>query len=137
MRAARPGKAMQHMNSVRVPATVIFSALLVVIMISASRTTYKFTTEREASALGPSCTLPVELPGLAHDPDPARACPWPQAPRAFSQKWPRKVHAWPDSRSSGAADFATPGEAPRPNDMADDMPAHTLRAEDRGLRTPP
>ena len=49
------GKAMRHMNSVRVPATVIFSALLVIIMVSASRTTYKFTTEREASALGP-CT---------------------------------------------------------------------------------
>jgi hypothetical protein len=37
---------MRHMNSVKVPATVIFSALLVIIMVSASRTNYTFATAR-------------------------------------------------------------------------------------------
>jgi hypothetical protein len=112
---------MQHMNSMRVPATVIFSALLVIIMVSASRTTYKFTTEREASALGP-CTVPA----TARDPDPARSCPWPQAPRAFSQTPARKVRAWPHGLASGV-DAAAPDQGPPP----DDMTARAQHADDR------
>jgi hypothetical protein len=112
---------MRHMNSVRVPATVIFSALLVIIMVSASRTTYKLTTDREASALGP-CTLPA----TARDPDPARACPWPQATRALWQKSPRKIHAWPGGPASGV-DAAAPDEA----SPSDDMTARAQRVDDR------
>lgn len=112
---------MQHMNSMRVPAAVIFSALLVVIMISASRTTYKFTTEREASALGP-CTMPATV----RDVEPSRACPWPQASRAFSQRWPRKVNAWPGG-PHGGVDSAAPTDDTWPADT----PAHALRTGDR------
>ena len=51
---------MQHMNSVRVPATVIFTALLIIIMVSSSRTTYTLAPAPERTAVA-ACAQPVPL----------------------------------------------------------------------------
>lgn len=57
---------MHHLNSARVPATVIFTALLVVILVSSSRTSYKRPHGREGApsagyALAASGSVPLAL----------------------------------------------------------------------------
>ena len=87
---------MQHMNSVQVPAKVIFSALLVIILFSASRTTYTLSPAKERTALA-ACGAPTLMREAAE----RRVCPWPSASR--------RPHHWPPD---AAPDSAAPGYAP-------------------------
>ena len=41
---------MSHLHSVRVPATLICSALLIIVVLSATRTTYRIATGAQAAA---------------------------------------------------------------------------------------
>lgn len=84
---------MQHMNSVQVPATAIFSALLVIILFSASRTTYTLSPAKERTALA-ACGAPTLMREAAE----RRVCPWPSASR--------RPHHWPPD---AATDSAAPG----------------------------
>ena len=97
-----------HMNSVQVPATVIFTALLAIIMVSASRTTYTLAPAKERTALA-ACAAPTLIREAAE----RRVCPWPSTSR-------RSPH-WPPG---AAPDSAEPGYAPE--DLAAD--ALTARA---------
>ena len=84
---------MQHMNSGQVPATVIFTALLVIILLGASRTTYTLSPAKERTALA-AC----DTPALAREAAERRACPWSSASR--------RPHHWPPD---AATDSAAPG----------------------------
>ena len=64
---------MSHMNSLRGPAAIIFAALLVIIMLSASRVTYTLAPAPDTLA---SCAAP-------HERDAGRlACARPRAAQA-------------------------------------------------------
>jgi hypothetical protein len=112
------GKAMQHMNSVRVLATIIFTALLVIILVSSSRTTYTLAPPKQQTLLA-ACAVP---PSFGRDAAEPRACARPAAP------WLRRVHQWPGA----APDSAERAAAPVP---ADTTPAMTPIEEwsDRAL----
>lgn len=97
---------MQHMNSGQVPATVIFTALLVIILVSSGRTTYKLApppasdaalahdagyalascdSRPVASAPEPEPRPVASTPGLephtfrmAREGEPPRICAWPR-----------------------------------------------------------
>lgn len=84
---------MQHMNSGQVPATVIFTALLVIILLGASRTTHTLSPAKERTALA-AC----DTPALAREAAERRACPWSSASR--------RPHHWPPD---AATDSAAPG----------------------------
>jgi hypothetical protein len=84
------------MNSVQMPATVIFSALLVIILLSASRTTYTLAPAKERTALV-ACAVPTLMREAAE----RRVCPWPSTSR--------RSHHWP---ADAALDSAAPGHSP-------------------------
>ena len=111
------GKAMQHMNSVRVPATIIFTTLLVIILVSSSRSTYMLAPAKQQTLLA-ACAAP---PSVGRDAAEPRACTRPAAP------WLRRVHNWPPG---AALDFAERATSP-----ADTTPAMTPIEEwsDRAL----
>ena len=65
------GKAMSDMNSGRVPATIVFSALLVVILVSSSRTTYTLAPAKDPArqnAVATGCGAPPTLARQAAEP---------------------------------------------------------------------
>lgn len=101
---------MQHMNSVRVPATIIFTALLIIIMVSSSRTTYTLTPAPERTAAA-ACAQTAARERIERP-----ACPWPNA------SWMRRAHHWP---SSAARDSAGHSGAPD-----DDAPVASMPAAD-------
>ena len=65
---------MSHLNSMRLPATVIFTALLFLIMLSASNTTYRLAPPADSAV--PGYSLPA-CDARAKPAEPAGACPWP------------------------------------------------------------
>jgi hypothetical protein len=72
----RRQKPMSHLNSMRLPATVIFTALLILIMLSASNTTYRLAPPADTTV--PGYALAACDTRVAPKPvEPARACPWP------------------------------------------------------------
>lgn len=93
---------MSHLNSVRVPATVIISALLVIILLSSTRTTYRLApAEHRAGNHGYALAACTQQPvTLIPPPEPRRACPWPR----------RQI--WAHSRAHASAAAATQDEAP-------------------------
>jgi hypothetical protein len=91
---------MQHMNSVRVPATIIFTALLVIILVSSSRTTYTLAPSRERTALAACGT-----PAVAREAAERRHCPWSSAP------WLRRAHQWPPNAALDSAERNAPLDA--------------------------
>jgi hypothetical protein len=86
------GKAMQHMNSVRVPATIIFTALLVIILVSSSHTTYTLAPARERTALA-ACG--VQPPSVVREAAERRLCPAPA--------WPSRTLHWPPGAALDSA----------------------------------
>ena len=79
---------MQHMNSGQVPATVIFTALLVIILLGASRTTYTLSPAKERTALA-AC----DTPALAREAAERRACPCQarRGARITGRRTPRRI----------------------------------------------
>ena len=86
---------MSHLNSARVPAAFIFTALLVIILVSSGRTTYKLAPPPASDAapahdagyaLASCDSRPVaSAPGLephtfrmAREGEPPRICAWPR-----------------------------------------------------------
>jgi hypothetical protein len=103
---------MSHLHSVRVPATVIFAALLVMILVSASRTTYRLSPVPALSnsagyALAGCDSHPVTLAPLRAEattptplrPEPRHACPWPGRPG--HHHWASAVAPDPPPRPAG------------------------------------
>jgi hypothetical protein len=93
------------MSSVRAPATVIVTALLVIILLSSARTTYRLApAEHSSPNRGYALAACESRPVILAPAEPRRACPWPRRP----------LPAWSGSRggSSGheLAD-AAPGRA--------------------------
>jgi hypothetical protein len=88
---------MQHMNSVRVPATIIFTALLVIILVSSSRTTYTLAPAGERATLA-ACG--VQLPSVARETAERRVCP--------SPAWPRRTRHWPPDAALDSAERRLP-----------------------------
>ena len=89
---------MSDMNSAATPAAIVFAALLAIILVSASRTTYTLAPAapiREPTALA-ACAAP---PTIAREAAERRACSWPQPGSRRARHWP------PDA----AVDFAEPG----------------------------
>ena len=89
---------MSQLNSVRLPATIIFTALLGIIMVSASRTTYRLAPASEPAKGEYSLAACETRPAIiAPRPEPLRACPWlqswPNSPPP-SSSWPH--HSGPD-----------------------------------------
>ena len=76
---------MSQLNSPRLQGTVIFTALLIIILLSASRTTYTLSTARETVQV--ACVRPQQQP----------ACPVPSG-----------RHGWPDG---DPLDRVSPGGA--------------------------
>jgi hypothetical protein len=110
---------MSQLNSVRLPATIIFTALLGIIMVSASRTTYRLAPASQPANGGYALAACETRPAIiAPRPEPPRACPspqsWPQPlPQSLSQSWPH--HARPDGPAISAAaapEHARLGEPP-------------------------
>lgn len=111
---------MQDMHSVRGPATVIFTALLIIIMVSASRTTYTLALAKRPEGVAVASCAPPEPVREAAE---RRACSWPHATR--------RANRWP---TDAAADAAAPNATPPP--PADD--AWTAQAPpDEALRVRP
>src|SRR5687768_289817 len=70
---------MSHLNSARVPATVIFTALLMIILLSSTRTTYRLAPAKKTMAGGYTPASCASRPAtLVPPPEPHRACPWPR-----------------------------------------------------------
>lgn len=100
------GKAMQHMHSVRGPATVIFTALLIIILASASRTTYTLApAKRPEGAAVASCAPSPEPVREAAE---RRACPWPHAMRRAGRS---PKHADADAAAPDATPLPPAGDA--------------------------
>jgi hypothetical protein len=76
---------MSQLNSPRLQGTVIFTALLIIILLSASRTTYTLSTARETAQI--ACVRPQQPP----------VCPLPS-----------RQHGWPDG---DPLDRVSPGGA--------------------------
>ncbi len=73
---------MSHLNSMRLPATAIFTALLILIMLSASNTTYRLAPPADEATSG--SVLAACDGRTAERLSPAereRACPWPHRKR--------------------------------------------------------
>lgn len=68
---------MSDLHSVRVPATMIVTALLVIILLSSNRTTYTVAPAADNYSLAACESRPVVLP----PPTPKRVCSWPQQTR--------------------------------------------------------
>lgn len=84
---------MSHMNSVRGPATMIFTALMVLILVSSSRTTYRFgPAAKENTRAALSTAAP---PSSAEIHELRRFCPW---PRRMWNDWTHEAEALGDSR---------------------------------------
>lgn len=93
---------MRHMNSVRLPATIIFTALLIVIMVSSSRTTYTLSPAPDVTAIAACAQPPVRA--RAEPP----ACPWPNA------SWIRRAHHWPPAAQRDSAGHSGAPDADAP-----------------------
>jgi hypothetical protein len=91
---------MSQLNSVRLPATIIFTALLGIIMASASRTTYKLAAASEPAKGGYALAACEARPAtIVPRPEPPRTCPWPQSwPQSLSQPlsepWPHHTRPY-------------------------------------------
>ena len=66
---------------------MIFMALIILVLVSSSRTTYLFGPVRSAQ---PSAAAWVEHAAHAQQDEPRRACPWPRRVRHF---WPQQAAA--------------------------------------------
>lgn len=81
---------MSHLNSVRVPAAIIVTALLVIILVSSSHTTYTLApAPRPAAGLNSPASCEGWLVTVAREAVPRRACPWPHRARQA-----RKRRSW-------------------------------------------
>lgn len=91
---------MSHLNSVRVPATFIFTALLMIVLVSASRTTYRLAPGKDTKRAPDSHVLagcehrPVVL---TPEPEPRQVCPWPRPAHSS------RLHFWAQSVAPLAA----------------------------------
>ena len=83
---------MSHMNSVRVPATMIFTALMVLILLSSSRTTYTFGPAPNEKTRAAGC--PTAPAASTKADEPRRFCPRPRLIR----------HGWTQEAGASAAD---------------------------------
>jgi hypothetical protein len=73
---------MSDLNSMRLPATVIFTALLIVIMLSASNTTYRLSPPSNGAMRGDMfAACDMRTAALSKPVEPTRACPWPHRRR--------------------------------------------------------
>ncbi len=103
---------MSHMNSLRVPATLIFAAVMIIILVSSSRTTYTF---------GPAPSTPVAACPMTPvaEPEARRACPWPRRTRHSLAHDALANDGW---RQDAAADFAGPEQSRPELSQADASP---------------
>jgi hypothetical protein len=91
---------MSQLDSARALATVVFTALLVIILLSSARTTYTLSAAVERpSARGGYALAACEARPVTPAPESAlpRACPWPRStPQSWSHAWPQSwPHSWP------------------------------------------
>lgn len=82
---------MSHMTSVRVPATMIFTALMIIILVSSSRTTYRFgPLPKETSRVA---VCPAQGDASMRADEPRRFCP---RPRRLHHGWAQEAEALAD-----------------------------------------
>jgi hypothetical protein len=100
------------MNSMRVPATLIFASVMIIILVSSSRTTYTFGTAPSAPVAA-CATAPIA------EPEARRTCPWPRRTRhpLAHDDWAK--NSW---RQDAAADFAGPEQSRPELSRADASP---------------
>lgn len=85
---------MSDMKSARVPATMIVTGLLLIILLSSSRTTYTLATPPSGYSLAGRESRTVLLRPA---PEPARACAWPQrGQERWEHDWAKQNDARPD-----------------------------------------
>ncbi len=88
---------MHDMNSLRLPGAVVIAALMVMLLVSSSRTTYRLSPLRPAAqgyTMAASETRPVTLAPQAdavQEPDAANACEQP-ARAAWARHWRWRSH---------------------------------------------
>ena len=101
---------MSQLNSVRLPATIIFTALLGIIMVSASRTTYRLAPASEPAKGGYALAACETRPAtITPQTEPPHVCPWPQS---LSQSWPHHTRRhWPGIPVPGISAYAAPEHA--------------------------
>jgi hypothetical protein len=104
------------MNSMRVPATLIFAAVMIIILVSSSRTTYTFGP---ASTPVAACATP---PMAEREPEAHRACPWPRRTRHSFTRDDLAKDSW---MQDAAADFAGPEQSRPEFSQADASPPPT------------
>jgi hypothetical protein len=112
---------MSQLDSARALASAVFTALLMIILLSATRTTYRLAPATEPAGGGYAlAACETRTATVTPRPEPPRACPWPNSesqplaqplPQSRSQYWPHDT--WPDRPGIpvlGSA-VATPGHA--------------------------
>jgi hypothetical protein len=108
---------MSQPDSARALATMVFTALLVIILLSSTRTTYQLSPATEPAKGGYALAACEARPAtVAPQPRPPRACPWLQTwPHALPQpplhSWPHDARHWARVPVPNVSVLATPGHA--------------------------